>query len=111
MANSGSQTIRQCPTPYSLLANVSRPAHHRRHEVLDRWRADLLHHGVSFGTQQFEHPLDAGLAEGAKTPDIGPTDADGVRADAQCLDDVGTATEAAIDDDRDAAVHGFDDFR
>jgi hypothetical protein len=43
------------PLPYPLLttpplANVSRPAHHRRHEVLDRRRADLLHHGVSFGT-------------------------------------------------------------
>src|SRR6188472_4188040 len=98
-------------TPYSLLATVSRPAHHRRHEVLDRRRADLLHHGVSFGTEQFQHPLDAGLAEGAKTPDIGPTDADRVRADAQCLDDVGTATEAAVDDHRDAAFHGVEDLR
>src|SRR5712671_1597339 len=68
-------------TPYSLLAGVSRPAHHRRHEVLDRGCPDLLHHGVGFGAQKLKHPLDAGLAEGAETPDIGPADADRVGAD------------------------------
>src|SRR3954467_14681260 len=105
MANSGSQTIRQCrlfATPYAPLTPVSRPAHHRRREMLDRGSADLLHHGVGLGAQKLEHALDAGLAEGAEAPDIGPADADGVGADAQRLNDVGAATETTVDDDRDA---------
>src|SRR5262249_36544576 len=87
------------------------PAHHRRLQLLDRGRADLLHHGVGFRAQQLEHALDAALAEGAKTPDIGPPDAYGLRADAQRFDDIGAAPEAAVDDDRDAPVHRLDDFR
>src|SRR5262249_34166906 len=89
----------------------SRPAHHRRHQLLDRGRAHLLHRGGGFRAQKLEHPLDAAWAEGAEAPDIGPPDADGVGADAQRLDDVGAAAEAAVDDDRDAPVHRLDDFR
>jgi hypothetical protein len=44
--------------------------------MLDRGSADLLHHCVSLGAQKLEHALDAGLAEGAEAPDIGPADAD-----------------------------------
>ena len=54
-----------------------RPPHHRRHEMPDARRADLLHGGVELDAHQFEHALDAGLAEGAEAPDIGPADADG----------------------------------
>ena len=48
-------------------------AHHRRHEVLQRRRAELHHDGAQLAVQQAEHALDAGLAEGARAP----TDRDG----------------------------------
>src|SRR3954447_1819091 len=98
-------------TPYSLLASVSRPAHHRRREMLDRGSADLLHHRVGLGAQKLEHALDAGLAEGTEAPDMGPAAADGVGADAQRFDDVGPAAKATIHDDRNTSVHRLDDFR
>src|SRR5580704_1207802 len=49
----------------------SRPPHHRRPELFDRRRADLLHDGEELRAQQLEHALDAALAEGAEPPDIG----------------------------------------
>jgi len=73
--------------------------------------ADLLHDAQQLGPQQIQHALDARLAEGAKAPDVGPADANRGRAHAQCLADIGAATEAGIDQDRDAAVDGFDDLR
>src|SRR5260370_3393737 len=96
---------------YSPFAFCLGPAHHRRHQLLDRRRADLLHHGVGFDAQTLEHALDAGLAEGAEAPDIGAAHAHRGRAQAQRLDDVGAAAEAGIDEDRHAAFHRFDDFR
>src|SRR5262245_14356141 len=91
-------------SPLTRPRAASSPAHHRRHQLLDRRRAHLLHHGVGFRAQKLERPLDAALAEGAEAPDIGPPDADGIGADAQRLDDVGAAAESAVDDDRDAPL-------
>src|SRR5262249_5503800 len=87
------------------------PPHHRRRELLDRGRADLLHHRIGLGAQDLEYLLAARLAEGAQSPDIRPPDAARGRAHAQRLDHVGAAPETGIDQDRDAAVHRLDDLR
>ncbi len=79
--------------------------------MLDGRRAHLLHDAHQFGPQQLQDALDAGLAEGAEPPDVGPSDADRGRAHAQRLADVGAAAEAGVNQDRDAAVDSFDDFR
>src|SRR5262249_49454519 len=72
----------------------SRSPHHCRHQLLDRRRADLLHHGVGFDAQKLEHALDAGLAERAEAPDVGSSDTDRGGAHAQRLDDVGAAAKS-----------------
>src|ERR1700694_6265764 len=79
--------------------------------MLDGGCADLLHDGAELDAQKLEHALDARLAKRAETPDIGPTDADALRAHRQRLGDVGAAAEAAVDQDRHPAAHRFDDFR
>src|SRR5665213_3619280 len=53
------------------MKTCSSPSHHRRNQMLDGGRADLLHDAVKLGAQQFEHTLHAGLPESAETPDIG----------------------------------------
>jgi hypothetical protein len=50
--------------------------HHRRDDVLERGRAQLLHRGVQLFAQDFEHALDAGLTERTQPPQVGPPDAD-----------------------------------
>src|SRR5436189_436645 len=87
-----------------------RPTHHRRLEILDRRRADLLHDRAQLDAQQVEHPLDPRLAEGAETPDIRAPDTDALRAHRQRLDDVGAAAKTAVDQDRDATAHRLDDL-
>ena len=72
----------------------SGPPHHRWNQLLNAWRANLLHHSVSFDAQKLQSALDAGLAEGAETPDIGPADADRGRTHAQRLHHVSAAAEA-----------------
>src|SRR5262249_28186721 len=67
----------------------SRASHHGRPQMLDRRRADLLHHGVGFLAQKLEHALDAALAEGAEAPDVRPPDTNGLSADAQRLHHIG----------------------
>src|ERR1700721_2002750 len=46
------------------------PPHKPRIELLHRARAALLHGRAGFGAHDFEHPLDALLAEGAQSPQI-----------------------------------------
>src|SRR5258707_2495641 len=71
----------------------SRPSHHGGRKMLDGRRADLLHDAHQLGAQQFQHALDTPLAEGAKAPDVGPSDTDSGRAHAQRLADIGAAAE------------------
>src|SRR5215469_8138765 len=89
----------------------SGPHHHSRHNLLNRWRSDLLHRRAGLGAQDFEHAFDPGLAECPEPPQIGPTDAHGVRPHRQRLDDVGTAPKTAINQDWDAAGYRRDDIR
>src|SRR5262249_41360715 len=93
------------------LSRPSGPSHHGGRKVPDGRGADLLHDTQQLGPQQLQHALHARLAERAEAPDIGASNADRGRAHAQRLADVGAAAEAGVDQDRDAAVDGFDDLR
>ncbi len=88
---------------------MSSPADHPRHEVLDARRAELLHDRAQLDPKQLCHALHARLAEGAQAPDVRAADADRGRAHAQRLDDVGAAAEAGIHQDRNPALHRFED--
>src|SRR5438093_5566354 len=72
-------------------------AHHGRRQMLDRRRAHLLGHRARFSPEDFEHTLDAGLAERAKAPEIRPAHADGPGTHAQRFDHVGAASKAGVD--------------
>src|SRR2546430_16112704 len=69
-----------------------------------------MHRGMQLGAQELEHAIDAGLDEGAQSPEVRPADAHRARAEREALDDVGAAPEPAVDQHRDAAAHGFDDL-
>src|SRR5215470_17077987 len=85
--------------------------HHRRHQVLDGRRANLLHDGVKLGPQNVEHAFHTRLAERAEAPDIRSSDTNCGRADAQRLGDVGTPAKPAVDQNRRAPPHRLDDLR
>src|SRR5215468_411652 len=76
-----------------FMSATSRPAHHGRHEVLDRGRADLLHGAAQFGAQDCQDAFDARLAERAEPPQIGPPDRYALGVHAERLGDVGAAAE------------------
>src|SRR4051794_27767412 len=92
------------------LNGTLRPTHHRRRQILQRRCAELLHGGAGFEAQHAEHALDAGLTECAEPPEIGPADADRLRAECQGLDDVAAAAKTAVDQDRHPAANPRDDF-
>jgi hypothetical protein len=79
--------------------------------MFDGWRADLLHGGARLGAQNFEHALDTRLTKCPEAPQIRPADAHGLCAHCQCFDDVGAATEAAVDQHRHAIADRLNDFR
>src|SRR5262249_28029961 len=83
-------------------------AHHGRDQMFDRRRAHLLGHGAGADAQDLEHALDAGLAEGAEPPEIGPAHADRLGAHAQRLDHIGAAAEAGVDQNRHRARDLYD---
>src|SRR5262245_11528919 len=87
------------------------PPHHVRCDVLQRRRAELLHGDAGLEPEHAEHAFDTGLSERAKTPQIGPADADGLCPDRQRLDDVAAMAEAGVDQNRDAATDSAHNFR
>src|SRR5690606_37644330 len=58
-----------------------------------------------------QHALDAGLAEGAEPPAVGPAYAHRTGTQRQGLEYIGTAADAAVHHHRDAAAHGLDHLR
>ena len=62
-------------------------------------------------TEDLQDALDTRLTEGTKAPQIGPSDAYGLCAHGQCLDDVRAATEAAVYKNGHATADYLDDLR
>src|SRR5262245_7234459 len=92
------------------LRALSDTSHHRRGQMLDRRRADLLHGGARFLTEDLEDPLDTRLTESAEAPQIGPSDTDGLCTHGQSLDDVRATAETAVHKHRHAAANRCDNF-
>lgn len=65
---------------------------------------------MQFFAQQGEHGFHSGLAEGGEGPEVGVADADGAGTHGEGFEEIGAATEAAIDEDGHLAIHGGDDF-
>src|ERR1700692_3933809 len=97
-----SQVARPGYRPVSLHASAvsSRPADKARVEFADRAHAALLHGGPRLRSRQTEHARHPFRAEGPEPPEIGPSDADRLRAHRKRLDGVGAATESAAEDNR-----------
>ena len=76
-------------------------------DVGDRLRAAVAHRQFEFALQDFEHAIDASLAERTESPEEGTSDAHGLGAERQRLEHVGASTDAAIHEHR----HPSADFR
>ena len=67
--------------------------------------------GTRFPTEDLQDALDTRLTECTKVPQIGPSDAYGLCAHGQCLDDVRAATKAAVYKNGHATADYLDDLR
>jgi hypothetical protein len=79
--------------------------------IFERRDPALLHGGLEFKPQQLQNSFDADLAKSPKAPQIRPADPHGLGTQRQCLQDVGSAAEAAMHEHGNAAGNGFDDLR
>ena len=83
------------------------------HRWLDRryvGRTHLLHDGHQFGLQYFQDSLNPRLAKRSQAPQIGSPDTHRIRAKRQRLEDIAAATNTAVEQDGDFAVHDFRDL-
>src|SRR6516162_7451475 len=94
--------------PPTVAASGCRAHHARSGDVSERWGAGLAHDRHELAVEDVEYRLDAALTEGSQAPGLRPADADRGRTKCECLEDVGAAADAAVDEHRDAALHGRD---
>jgi len=80
----------------------SGPAHLLRAELRDGIAAELTEYPVDFAGQNAQRALHARLAPRGQAVQRGAADHDGRRTERECLDDVGTAAEAAVDENGEA---------
>ena len=78
-------------------------------DLVDVQRAHLSHDRDELIVQDLEHAVHAGLAERGEPPHVGTANADSAGTKTKRLQDVGATAHAAIDEYRDAAVHGVHD--
>src|SRR5437899_10215083 len=81
----------------------------RLRDVSHGLRAAIPHHELQFALKNFQHAIDAGLAERAEAPQEWPADADRLRAERQRLEDIGAAADTAVDEHGNSAAHFGDD--
>ena len=74
-------------------------------------RSGLLHDHGQLAMEQVDDRFHAALTEGGKSPGLRTPDADRGGAEGQAFEDVRAATDAAIDEHRDPALHRRHDFR
>ena len=85
----------------------------------DRRLVDIRQLGASggcghldeFALQDLDQALRAGGAECRKAPPRSPSDLDAIGPSCERLEDIGAATDAAIEQDGNPAVHGSHDLR
>src|ERR1700720_1460351 len=102
----GSGISRSCCSPRNASAPQSGcgsgPAHVLRAELRDGIAAELAEYPVDFAAQNAERAFHARLAPRGQAVQRGAADHDRLRTERECLDDVGTAAEAAVDEDAEA---------
>ena len=79
-------------------------------DVRDRWRSGLAHDRQELAIQDVEDCLHAGLAEGGKTPGIRSADANSTRAERECLEHIGAATDSTVNEYGGTSTHRCNDF-
>src|SRR5271170_2502960 len=97
--------------PLCMKTVLGGPAHEARIELLDRAHAALLHGYARLRVYDIEYALHAFLAKGSQSPQVGPADANRLRAHGERLDRVRAAPESAINHYRNSALHRRDDLR
>src|SRR5713226_8513165 len=80
-------------------------------EPVQRGHSGLFHNEFKLAPEEVQNLLDARLPERGQSPEIRPADAHCPRTQRQRLEDVCSATKAAIDQNRNAASDCFDHFR
>src|SRR6266436_10304741 len=101
----GSRISRRCLSPRSVSAvNRARlgPPHVLWAEVGDGIATQLTEHPVDFAGQNLQRTIHARLAPRGQAVQRGAPDHDGLRTQRERLDDVGTAAEAAVDENGEA---------
>src|SRR6266481_2604857 len=89
----------------------SGPAHVLRAELRDGIAAELPEYSVDFAAQNAERALHARLAPSGQAVQRGAADHDRLRTERECLDDVRTAAEAAVDENGEAVADRAHDLR
>src|SRR5689334_18387660 len=79
-------------------------------DVRDGARAAIAHYQLQFALHNFEHAIDAGLAECAESPKERTPNAHGFGTERQSLEHVRTPANAPVDEYGQAAAHFGDDF-
>src|ERR1700688_4102127 len=80
-------------------------------DVGDGPRAAVAHREFQFTLHDFDHAIDACLAERSQSPKKWTSNADGFGAECECLEYIGAAPEAAVDVHRNFAADFGHDFR
>ena len=80
-------------------------------DITNGWRAAEFHGDLELTSQDIEHLFDAGLTERGQTPQIRSADTDATGAQGQCLEDIGSAAETAIDQNRNFPVNRLEHLR
>src|SRR5262245_5322182 len=88
-----------------------RSSHETRVEFLHRAHSTLLHGRARLRAYEIEYTFDTLLAESAKAPEIGPPDANRLRAHRKPFNHIGPATESAVDNHDHAAVDRRNNLR
>src|SRR6266478_10144484 len=111
----GSGISRSCFSPRSASGPRtgcgSGPAHVLRAELRDGIAAELTEYPVDFAAQNGERTLHARLAPRGQAVQRGAADHDRLRTERECLDDVGTAAEAAVDENGETLADRARDLR
>src|SRR3981081_1755156 len=104
----GSRISRSCCSPRNASGSRtgcgSGPAHLLRAELRDGIAAELTEYPVDFAGQNAQRALHARLAPRGQAVQRGAADHDGRRTEREWLDDVGTAAEAAVDENGEGCV-------
>src|SRR6266480_6445172 len=111
----GKRSSRSCCGPRNVSAPRtgcgSGPAHVLRAELGDGIAAELTEHPVDLAGENAERALDARLAPRGQAVQRGAADHDRLRTQRQCLDDVRSAAEAAVDENGEARAERAHDLR